>query len=74
MPDLVFDEKNGFERNLEIFLSQMEAEDKEMGKILRDSIDELKGASDERSRNAARTRFNTSVVAKLEETENEEDE
>lgn len=73
MPVLSFDENRGFEGDLEEFLAHMESVDAEMGKILRDNIDELKNATFEKARKEARERFNAKVVEALNKLEEEED-
>lgn len=65
MTELKFDDTKSFEANLEAFLVHMEADDPEMGKILRANIDALKDTSDDTSRRRARTEFNPFVVASL---------
>lgn len=65
MAALKFDESKGFDGNLEDFLQHMESIDAELGKILRDNIDELKGATYEKARKEAREKFNPKVVAAL---------
>lgn len=72
MTVLQFDEKNGFDGNLENFLKHMEKVDSEMGKILRDNISELKGATYEKARKEARENFNAKVVAALDSLKEEE--
>lgn len=75
MPELKFDDTKSFDENLELFLSHMEAEDSEMGTILRSNIDALKGVSDDTTRRRARADFNSKIVsaleAKLKEAEDE---
>ena len=67
MPDLKFDNTKSFDENLELFLSHMEADDPEMGSILRNNIDELKDVSDDTTRRRARTNFNSKIVTDLDE-------
>ena len=62
-----FDSTKSFDDNLEAFLAHMEAEDTEMGKILRDNISKLKLANDDASRKRARADFNKSVTAALDD-------
>ncbi|QQS18719.1 AAA family ATPase [Candidatus Saccharibacteria bacterium] len=65
MSALQFDELNGFDGSLEDFLKHMESIDAALGKILRDNIGELKGATYEKARKDARDSFNAKVVAAL---------
>lgn len=67
-----FDSKKSFDDNLEAFLTHMETEDAEMGKILRDNISTLKLANDDVSRRRARSDFNKSVTAALDDLRKEE--
>ena len=66
-----FDSKKSFDDNLEAFLTHMETEDAEMGKILRDNISTLKLANDDVSRRRARSDFNKSVTAALDDLREE---
>jgi hypothetical protein len=65
MPDLHFDETNDFEQNLEKFLEYMEADDAEMGALLRANIGALRGAFDDATRRDCRARFNESIALAL---------
>lgn len=67
MPELQFDNAKSFDDNLEDFLTYMEAEDSEMGSILRSNVDALKDAPDDSARRRARTSFNTNIVTSLDE-------
>ena len=60
-----FDEEDEFKANLERFLAHLEAEDPEMGAILRAHSASLLSAQDDASRKAARDSFNRSVKADL---------
>ena len=73
MTELKFDDTKSFDDNLEAFLQHMEADDPEMGKILRDNTKHLRDAYDESARRRARTDFNTSVIIELGKKEDEDD-
>jgi hypothetical protein len=73
MPDLQFDDAKDFDDNIEAFLVHMDAEDAELGAILRTNIDSLKSAYDDRTRREARTVFNEGVVSSLDESLIEEE-
>lgn len=74
MPEVQFNDSKSFDENVEAFLQSMESSDAEFGKILRDNIDCLKGAFDDSTRRAARNRFNTNIVAALDEIFADDDE
>ena len=67
MPSFQFDDKKSFDENLDRFLEHMEIEDPDLGAILRLHVDKLKVATDDASRRRARTQFNDSIVAALDE-------
>lgn len=67
MPELKFDDTKSFDENLELFLAHMEAEDSEMGAVLRSNIDTLKGVPDDSARRRARADFNSKIVSALDE-------
>jgi len=71
MTELNFDDTKSFENNLEAFLVHMEAEDAEMGKILRQNVDSLKNGIDDSSRRKARSIFNPKILTELNELSKE---
>jgi len=62
-----FNKDKTFKDNLEDFLQHMEAEDKELGALLRGQSSRLEGCVDDTRRKKARADFNTEIKKSIAE-------